>query len=99
MSIYWLLPLENEILVHAVVPGESAYLSIGCLASLVKIKKEGGQEDALAELLCFWKETDSWAYTFHPKIPQEKKRGSKMPPAKSGDKEAKNQATHDPVEV
>lgn len=58
MSIFWLLPLENEVLVHAVVQDESVYLVIGCLA-FGQIKKEAGKDDALAELLCFWKETES----------------------------------------
>lgn len=73
MSIYWLLSLESEILAGTVVPGESVHLEVGSLARFVKTKKEMGNGDALGELLFFWKETKSWAYTFPPKFLKKRK--------------------------
>lgn len=66
------MPFENEVLVHELVPGESVYLEIGCLDIFAKIKKETGQEDGLAELLYFWKETAK--HTLFPQKLLEKRR-------------------------
>lgn len=84
MSINWLLPLESEVLVHAVVPGESVYLGTGCLDIFVKIKKETGQEDALAELLYFWKETAN--HTLFPQKFPKKRKEVRCPKQKVGTK-------------
>lgn len=76
--------MENEVLVHAVVPGESVYLGMGCLDKFVKFIKKAGQEDALVELLCFWNETEHTH--FPPKFLKKRKGAVRCPQQEAGTK-------------
>lgn len=85
---YLLTTVTGEWNAGVVVAGESVYFEIGSLAGFVKMRKEEGNGDALGKLLCFWKETNSWAYTFPLKF-LEKRKGKQDDKQKNEDKEAR----------